>query len=87
MIYPEYNLLDFENSDCKYEINKTTGDKNIRLLKKIVLKKSKVEQLNFDNNFFCLKEMPTKLLCTEIAKKAIEEACLTGVNFEELEVM
>lgn len=35
---------------------------------------------------FFLTESHCDLLCTEIAKKAIEEAGLTDIQFEELEV-
>ena len=81
MLFPEYELFNWDKSE--YEID----DGIICSMDKIVLDKSKTENLNIKNNIFILKELPTKLLCTEIAKKAIEDAGLKGMTFKEIEVM
>ena len=81
MLFPEYELFNWEKSEYRYMNN------IIATIKKIVLDKSKVEKTKFENNIFVLKEKKTYLLCTEVAKKAIEDAGLKGISFEELEVM
>ena len=81
MLFPEYELFNWEKSEYRYMNN------IIATIKKIVLDKSKVEKTKFENNIFVLKEKKTYLLCTEVAKKAIEDAGLKGIGFEELEVM
>ena len=81
MLFPEYELFNWEKSEYKID------DGIIWSMDKIVLDKSKVMNTKFENNIFVLKEKKTYLLCTEVAKKAIEDAGLKGIGFEELEVM
>ena len=82
MLFPEYKLLNWEKS--KYEAD---TEQIIMSLDKLVLSKEKVVALPPENNLFCLKEKTTRLLCTEKAKKTIEEAGTTGIAFDELEVL
>ena len=87
LIFPEYSFFNWEKSDYEADENEKTGEKDIWLLRKLVLDKAKELNISNLNNFFVLKEDPLTIICTEIAKNAIEEAGLTGVNFRELEVM
>lgn len=86
MQFPSYSLLNWDKSDfLKYyndEINKTI----VTRINKLIIDKNKIEVLNFKNNIFHLEEKKTFLLCTETAKQAIEEAGLTGIDFEEVPV-
>lgn len=85
IIFPEFELFNWEYSEYRSRIGKS-GKKHIMFLKKLILDGEKIKNMNFIDNFFVLKELPTRLICTEKAKLAIEKANLTGINFEELEV-
>ncbi len=90
MIFPEYNLFNWEKSIYTPKVSRVTGERIVTDLKKLVLDKNIIDEnkaaLN-KNNFFSLTEEPIKRFCTEKAKLAIEEAGLTGIEFEEVEVM
>jgi len=83
MLFPEYPLFNYEESDYEADEN---NDKLIWMLNTLVLEKKKVAQLPSDNNIFCIKELTTRIICTEIAKDALEKAGVIGMKFEELEV-
>ena len=82
MLFPGYELLNWEKS--KYEADE---ERIIMSLDKLVISKGKLAALSLENNLFCLKECQVFLLCTEKAKKTIEEAGTTGIAFDELEVL
>lgn len=83
LVFPEYELFDWDKSEYVSDIS-FDGRRIVTDTKKIVLDKNKLNVV--DDNFFVLKEKSTKFLCTEIAKNAIENAGLTGIGFEELEI-
>lgn len=90
MIYPQYNLFNWEKAVYESDVSFLTGEKFISKIEKLVIDKNKLNEneavLN-KNNIFILGERKLFLLCTEKAKLAIEEAGLTGIKFEEVEVM
>jgi len=86
IILPDYELFNWEESDYEKKININTKKAVVTNLKKIVLDKRKIQNV-WENHFFILSEKRTQFICTETAKKAIEEVELTGINFEELEIM
>lgn len=87
IIFPEYKLFNWEKSIYTSAINHVTGEKIVTELKELRLDKKLIDR-NIDslqkNNFFILAEKPVVLLCTENAKKEIEESGLTGIQFEEI---
>lgn len=90
MIFPQFKLFNWEESVYTPEISKFSGEKIVTDLEKLILDKKLIEE-NYNsiskNNIFVLDEESILLLCTETAKQAIEEAGLTGIAFEEVEVM
>ena len=82
MLSPAYELLNWTKS--KYEADE---ERIIMSLDKLVISKEKADALPSEGNLFCLKECQVFLLCTERAKTAIEEAGITGIAFDELEVL
>ncbi len=86
MIFPSYELLNEEKSDCEYIYIESLKKQFIRSINNLVLSSNKVYSQDFNNNIFLLEEKKTYLLCTETAKQAIEEAGLTGIAFEEVPV-
>ena len=87
IIFPEYKLFNWEKSIYTSAISHVTGEKIVTELKELRLDKKLIDR-NIDslqkNNFFILAEKPVVLLCTENAKKEIEESGLTGIQFEEI---
>lgn len=83
LVFPEYELFNWDASEYVSDIS-FDGRRIVTDTKKIVLDKNKLNAV--DDNFFVLKEKSTKFLCTEMAKDAIENAGLTGIGFEELEI-
>lgn len=83
MLFPEYPLLNYEESD--YETTRK-NPKNIWMLRNLILEKKKIEMLPKDNSIFCVQELTTRIICTEIAKDALEKAGVIGMKFEELEI-
>ncbi len=83
LVFPEYELFNWNASEYVSDIS-FDGRRIVTDTKKIVLDKNKCNAI--DDNFFVLKEKSTKFLCTEVAKEAIENAGLTGIGFEELEL-
>ena len=90
MIYPQYNLFNWEKSVYESDVSFLTGEKFISKIEKLVIDKNKLNEneavLN-KNNIFILGERKLFLLCTEKAKQKIEEAGISGISFEEVEVM
>ncbi len=90
MIFPDFKLFNWEKSIYTPKVSRVTGEQIVTGLEKLVLNKNKINEneaaLN-KNNIFILNEKRINLLCTEKAKLAIEEAGLTGIEFEEVEVM
>ena len=87
MLFPAYSLFNWDKSDfSKYyndELNKTF----VTRINRLVLDKNKIEATDFTNNIFHLEEKKTSLLCTEKAKLKIEEAGISGIAFEEVDVL
>ena len=87
MLFPAYSLFNWDKSDfSKYyndELNKTF----VTRINRLVLDKNKIEATDFTNNIFHLEEKKTYLLCTEKVKLKIEEAGISGIAFEEVEVL
>ncbi|MCR5062768.1 MAG: hypothetical protein K6A89_05730 [Treponema sp.] len=90
MIFPDFKLFNWEKSIYTPKLSRVTGERIVTGLEKLVLNKNKINEneaaLN-KNNIFILNEKRINLLCTENAKLTIEEAGLTGIKFEEVEVM
>lgn len=85
IIFPKYKLLNLSKSDYETDHVYDTNEEFIWRINKIVLNKKQINILK-DDNFFCLEEEPITLICTGIAKQAIEEAGLTGIAFVEVPV-
>lgn len=83
MLFPEYSVFNYNKSDFKPA---RADPKKIMILRTLVLDKEKVAQLPSDNNIFCMQELRTKIICTEIAKDALEKAGVIGMKFEELDI-
>lgn len=86
MIFPEYNLFNWDESDYETDYVYGTNEKFVSRINKLVVNIKENEKIS-NNNFLILGEFSLYLLCTEKAKLAIEEAGLTGISFEEVEVM
>ena len=87
MIFPGYELLNEEASDCEYIYIESLGKQLIRSINTLVLSSEKINSTVFENNIFLLKEKKSYLLCTDDAKQAIDEAGLIGIGFEEVPVV
>ena len=87
MIFPGYELLNEEASDCEYIYIESLGKQLIRSINTLVLSSEKINSTVFENNIFLLKEKKSYLLCTDNAKQAIEEAGLIGIGFKEVPVV
>lgn len=83
MFFPEYPVFNYEESSYSTLSN---NPKSIAMLDTLVLEKKKVAELPSENNVFCVKELTTRIVCTEIAKEAFEKAKVVGMRFEELEI-
>lgn len=85
-VLPEYHIFNWEKSDYETYYNDELNKKIVTKINKLVLDKNKIDSINFKNNFFHLGEKKTYLICTENMKKAIEEAGLKGISFEEIDI-
>ena len=85
IIFPEYDLLNYEKSDFETDTSFVTGKEFVSHIEKLVIDKDKLQK-NTSDHFFILQEKKVYLLCTEKAKQAIEDAGLTGIAFEEVPV-
>ncbi|MDD5929640.1 MAG: hypothetical protein PUC37_07540 [Spirochaetales bacterium] len=85
IIFPEYDLLNYEKSDFETDTSFVTGKEFVSHIEKLVIDKEKLQK-NTSDHFFILQEKKLYLLCTETAKQAIEEAGLIGIAFEEVQV-
>ena len=85
IVFPKYKLLNLDKADYETDTVYGSNEKFIWRINKIVLNKESIHTVKEDN-FFCLEEEPLTLICTETAKQAIEEAGLTGIDFEEIPV-
>ena len=82
MIFPECEAFNFEKS--KYTMG--LHERDIGIIRKLVLSKRKLSCIGTENNIFALKEKNNHLFCTETAKDMIEAAGIKDVRFTELPV-
>jgi hypothetical protein len=83
MFFPEYPVINFKESDYEADEDDATL---IWMLNKLVLDRTKIDILPSENNIFCVQELSTRIVCTEIAKNTFEKAGVVGMNFEELDI-
>ena len=62
MIFPGYELLNEEASDCEYIYIESLGKQLIRSINTLVLSSEKINSTVFENNIFLLKEKKSYLL-------------------------
>ena len=85
IVLPKYNFFNWNSSVYKTKKNFVTNEEVIFWVDKLILDKDKIKEITNDN-FFAMEEYSTRCFCTEIGKKAIEEAGLIGIAFEEVPV-
>jgi len=80
IFFNQYSVVDWERSNCRREYDIAYS------IRKLVLSKNQIDKIPKNEMIFASKEAIGYILITEEGKKIVENAGISGVMFEEIEV-